>query len=1200
MMKQLLEQWRKVRNALKSFSKPESGDADALVKQSAALLRLILNNDSNATVTDYGNFGMISIGSKTRGKVRPVSRLKKYFKCIRKSNTLGPYIQMSEYDPESPLLSPMTMEYVNSHPARDRILSRILHDTVPGGAMNLPLALIMLPCLLDEYCDPINHWLLRELKEYVEYVNPGYGVEYSMTKNGVVVGESCKDALIAKRLVLFVEAYEILLTSYSVKNDALLHEAFHYVFKDPDINAKNLGSMIYQPKTMAMALTQSGYRVIWEGGAEGLVAYSIKEVDDDHNDKLAYSLVEREVQKSITELQDSGCRLIAKELVRLISADVTTDNFRMVSFLESLPRLSGFTHSDRFLSMKAQLDVKPITKPAASSEKTQSIIKTLCTAVEQRGGFPSYEQALTLISTSMTSKSSGEDEPVKFTIDMSGSDLIGDGTNRKEMNVSMNSKSAYWLAYGIELLDELDGVMTDEVRLGQRYVTMGKLARMIVLVKELYYVISLLFGISLMDAIPFTTFAERFSLSHLMGRKLFDHAMGIKHSGLGDRCIFGKDFKEFDMHAQRMNAINDIEKSLLDFLATHGNYTQPWGPANTINAFGRVLKSYAGGLYSLAKRMFEDGSITGGKVKVEDYLGEFEVIKHIGLQSGHLLTAAIGTTINLSDFLYMLDELCKDQNLRDKFGMSEEESWFMGDDSSALAVVDRNKLSTQDLFDIRALMTRCSDDNGLINNPAKCLVRCFAGSYLKVEYMYGFVYGRSVTSAIVAENSVPDVANVEEMRGKSAVFSTMVARGMPPTVAAQYFHFYGILRSGIKTSHGDSHEWYYPSCMYLYSPNGVGALPLSVFGGSRDIAIAMLAKINPSFERCLNDAMTMLDVKPTDLADQATRAVSRGRTKPENVFAQGAYIAKIAVPLSRRIESSKARRRWNGRSMPLPNIDSMSVYNIGESSVRSVFQGSSTIRKIRRETRNVQAQTIYDTCRAQVTKQSIRAMFPYVFECDWEMECEVLPDDKPNPFPLLKCRLYDCVPTGFHPGIKALTGDEILRILRRDPYARKDLVKEAIMSILLHPSVSNDPELIHDALVIMGFRTDLAAQVATKFTMLATSTKFGTLASSLSFVDDVFEPIMMNQALYNTYVNVPKHPDVKMTGYIEDIALFWALQYGMMSGRFYRWKFSYYDTFVPAFNGHMYGRSAVMQRAAYLLSLYPKKDRQIVSGQIEV
>jgi len=600
-----------------------------------------------------------------------------------------------------------------------------------------------------------------------------------------------------------------------------------------------------------------------------------------------------------------------------------------------------------------------------------------------------------------------------------------------------------------------------------------------------------------------------------VGSKFLDDLSNAYSSSHGDAVLAGADYTAFDVTERFENARVYQYKGTVDALSELG-----------FTDFAGV----DGGLVSIMKKLFGKGIAYGGifisgKMPlgfIEKYFGDrtpsakeaneiaerenfkFRVFELDQLRSGELITLAMNSINNHCNFKAFFERFKPEY-------MHLTRLRVQGDDSLLTWKLEPGQEFTKERYsEYVDTLTDVTSKNGLSIKKTKFLLRQTLVEFLQVTWLYGILLPKPVVQPFASEK----VAEFEDYASRSQTYvgksSTLVSRGISINTARLYNFYLNAfalrsLQSG--SNPGKITAYYYPQ-MAMYAPKlhkGTGNVPWCPIGANMDaVLVAWYTNMSASQKLLVETAIAVLSARINNEKDRMADLLNSDSTRvtPNNPFLNGRNFLKTTMPYDRVLISQQLEPLLSEIGL---KIKSLAYYRLPYETIRLSIQSNATLREL-----NVRNRSGYANAAWEIAKKGIRIPFDRGYE--WVTayrfktgpEIDDVMDPRITPVSSLDPRLESIyVKLGIIKSkeLFSVSPSRLLAILSRDRYFPTTIREESLIQILSHPSIYGNRNLIEMALVTIGARYDLAAQVANQFLNDTASFVFRTNIGGISLGD---------------------------------------------------------------------------------------------------
>jgi hypothetical protein len=688
----------------------------------------------------------------------------------------------------------------------------------------------------------------------------------------------------------------------------LVKEVVVNMFRDPNHEAQFVKSKTSILKQLVFSRSTRGDVVKWSPlsvKTDPLKEFSIGKIEDEgvllgdkkvpFNDSAYYGAVAEKVLESLAELRKKGYNLLADKLQAFCSPEVvvTRENLAAMAMLNSIEAMVGFTRGEKIQSFKKQIKKegsKPVN-PGYLPEMSRHINAFVDWAAEN-GRFPTEREWKERLHTALNSNSAGGPR-AKYRFKLDG----------ETVEFSASDKLMVFLQDPMRWISakEFDKSLTKLFPGGitSRDVVGGRDTRAVWMIALVIYLYETIWGYAELDFLTQVDDEASFGEVGLAAHKAYIYNTSVMY-------IFNvlKDFSSYDTTQEWENARGPFAKLMVEAMNAKGL-------TENINGMGTIPEIYLKVAHKLRDAVFD--------------LGNGELVNPQQTHSGELNTANRNTILNKSEDDYeerVINERYPD--LREVIGPRDHRS-VLGDDS--IKDYQVSKMPTvEDHVAWGEAIQNAATECGFEINRFKTVRRTAYGEYLKVLYIYGHMIpqlGRLMPFSSERTNTLMDP--IESMRGVVSFLRTLVARGAPHEFCLRYGHHLWNIRRGVRTAFFRSREARaeafnsgkitekfidYPFAVYWtpQSLGGVGELPFTMMGASKDALIYVWGKEYPGMLDVINEAAHALDYGGQDINREIAKQIeASGEVKPYED-----WLNENVLDNTRRLRMTQERDRFPG------------------------------------------------------------------------------------------------------------------------------------------------------------------------------------------------------------------------------------------------------------------------------------------------
>jgi hypothetical protein len=1008
-----------------------------------------------------------------------------------------------KYDPDDPYPHPHRLDDLDDE-GRDEV-SRYAKDLDdPGLSMSIGNLFFIFRCAVGTMRYTLNPFV-RRARYYAESL--GSDIEDAARPGG---GVCPSDSMARVRLSMclhFALSFEDMAKGSEgsiegVSVDEVLSllyvEAFEYLFSDPFYRTKTYKGLCGLHLQSAFCMSSRGVTLNWlaQNSFFDSPDFSLSHAEPRFfegltNDRAYYERPSiqaalRENEKLLTE---TGLVITRMLCVYLLRADVNHSNLRLVTVLEHIRSLTGFTRTKAAVSHRQTMEGAKVETPVNPPYAThlRAVWTEFYTWMFREGGqHVMTDEELTLSAPFfMTSRSAGGSFNV---IPFEVADPEPGPRNRKK-NIEFSGRSKA-LVY---LLDPYLATDFSEVGRGytidrpgvlaSRHVPDGKAARAVMMQSLQRFLGEIPMGDRLYSYqlrkrermfkdtfdLPLVFSSNDYIVGRDTGVITHDHAAGLYASSRAEVLISDEDYDAFDVHQKNDNMRSIILSALFDF-------------AKPINPVYALL----GGVdfMDIMRTIWGSGNVYNAYYVSRDSVRS-EIIEADQLGSGEFMTLSINNMSNqaLSRHFY---SRVKESGMDLRMIRQRKQ----GDDSEAYYRFVGDPPDSQTLEAFVNLGSDSARENGYSLNVTKTVTRFHYAEFIKKRFIHGYEVPRLHVQYFNAERVSKNIDLLDEIRGKRSTFSVMAMRGSNPEFLYRMLFFYYLIRANTQYVSPERIKSlvYYPPVGF-FTPlglKGVGVYPGTILGSNVDASCAYLIKNDPVLRRLVNTYASLLSVNVPSKGDAIARyAVKKGvRLKGEKQFKPIKGIKFIDDSVRRlmgarykdSLEAVAALASFNYRlSRDLQFAD------YAETLVKRELKNASAARTIDHLNHQRAIQRSLFRARAS-SKDFVGGFLPWLNSVAVDQK-DVEGSNIPHPF---VCTHRSVSKLFSHFGIRTWEGQqslrpiEILNFLRRmDRFFPKHYDPEVVFKTLMDQTVLSNPEVLRLILIAMGMHSLKAGNAAT-------------------------------------------------------------------------------------------------------------------------
>jgi hypothetical protein len=896
----------------------------------------------------------------------------------------------------------------------------------------------------------------------------------------------CDDAAVVVRMFILLNAW-IVQQSYHELNAAPDIEIAEYLFNDPVRNNKELKSMLGVLRQSVFSMSDAGLMVSWNNPGltavyPALARYQVLEIEA--NDKVYYSVMYYQIREDLLKLRAAGLYLTEDIATKLISAKVSDVSMREAVWLGAIIAIPGYTRTDTkktFNKKPRPPEDRDVPMAKILEDEMDSVLRTAI----QEGRVMDYRTWRRNVPSNLTGKSSGGWKGKVLATLPTGNAGFGGATTRRatEVELQFTSKRAAYImnpdvVFGREYI-RAPYTVSNPGTVGSRDVVAGKPSRMISARRVATYAAELIISNAINDIMqridredptPIGTPNDFATLDS--GSIFVTHSYNFFATTISGIIIDGTDYTGFDTTEQWWNTLKYLSEGA----------KRAFKRAGLLEPFGDIFTS----MIDFIDTIWGDGIATGAVYKLPGGV-ETGTIETDQVLSGEHLTFAKNSIANRANV--KVQEERRTAKYGDLIRMLHVA--ILGDDLSRwLMLSDVNRWTKTTYMNVVNIHMGTTLENGFDTNLSKSVMRSHFGEFLKVTVCYGVHIPLAHMQMIAAEkNSLQETSTL--LQGYLSKLKTMCSRGFSAKVAMHIMIWTYRLRTGVQIRTREFRKTYYPPMITLFTPvrmGGMGMWPNMYAGISMDGPLAVLSKYNPEYKRRCEIASGIVEVRTDEIRRQLARdAVSGKNISPRDAFQPG-LVDMRGTLLGERIRTSDGAANALIRRGVRPKRD-YSYKLLPERMIEQSIQSEKAFQRLFTfEGRNVGA--MMERNAAQGRTVSFERDFDWLLSMDWAFYT-------PEPVQGRDNKQQLCPVAGITGDTRKVLIDigvgadrdqfsvripDVMRILRKDPNARRDLTGEQIFNILAAPEIAPYAENILDTLVYMGFRPAEAAQVSVLLT----------------------------------------------------------------------------------------------------------------------
>jgi hypothetical protein len=1002
--------------------------------------------------------------------------------------------------------------------------------------------------------------ILRMMRQYLKDV---FNDEEPFREGARGIAYFHSDLAAPKRFLVLLNLFGLWQDFADILNEGVMIQVATYLFANPDLHSSNLKSMTSILKQSAFCLSKAGVIPVWYGNAieahrPYLEGYSDGFIEG--ADEAYWSFVRSKAVEDADHLRKAGLGLLADEWIILLSAEASRTNIRKATMYESLTAMTGFSRSEILESHAQQVGVEDIGKDfvPAFKENLQLEWKAALDWGKRNNKIPDYNTFVAQVVSFLTSRSAGGDKTeisvkvkdfggVRVSKDESGEGVIRHRFTDKTMNFFSNPE---------RYLDP-DQVRAGYTELqpggvGLRRVAGSRQTRAIFMRRLAHYLHEAPIAVVGMDHQQSNTKDDHplgtpndFTLGTEKGVILFDHWSGFLGTTQSLVYIDGADFSSFDATQHEANVRKWIREAVIDKLRALG-FVDKWGPFS--GGLPEVMEILWGKDHTIEAVFKSEGVRVGGEKRTL-------ILKLDMLQSGELMTITINNYTNRANTRTQIDVMAGDR-LYDR--MSLLKVGFMGDDSIKYWRVGDVNSMTPELY--ASYVTMAGDvakSNGLDLNPYKSVLRRTYYEYLKKKVIHGMYVPLLHIQLASSERPPKDVFPVEQVRSYASTTAAYIFRGGNEQFRHRVVHYTWRVRGSIKmpVSAGQNQFYYLPMAA-IWTPSGqkgLGQLPWTSIGASKDFVIAIECMSNQSFRDLIGRAAFILAVDESRVAkDLARRIVDGADITPRNAFSGGIQFVSSTMPKDRIQAAIRAKRALD--SIGAPSLDDKYYPDLPRVLIEKAIAGNTNLKK-HDALRKLRAGRDYIRKQKQSGVKDPIAFFPWIRAFTWE-DGELIPHNgkQSTPFPALQGFGHDAV---MRYGVASdrsayeLSGNDFLtRIRNMDPLFPRHIQPEAIFGYITNATIIQSPRNVINALVAMGARSDVAAKVANELDVQGKSFAFRQNAKAFSLNDTFIPNLDLSLSGHQRAVTLTPMPDRNFEFLVYEVGMLLSITRGYRGGGF--------------------------------------------------
>jgi hypothetical protein len=1003
------------------------------------------------------------------------------------------------------------------------------------------------------------------------------------------------DSMVAKRAFILIHAewYEhVWFTSRSRVNEEIgysittLREVVNFLFQDPDANNKKLKDMLSIMRQSVYALSKTGRQIKWNAvdytqRLNTLTGWQEQDMNEELTDQVYFDFSREEIIKSSNDMKDNGLISLNKLANALIDAPINDINNNAAMFMDAILALPGYTRTDPLLSQIKQADNiserKPDDTKAPFSEILTDRWREIGKYIIDEDLVLSWNDFLNIWPQILNNKGSGGDR-VSLRVQLRDRGLSAGIRKLKgkrvggKISIGGNFTSKIFVGYA-----RPETVITEEaIRrkytildpgiTGSRVVTAARLLRMVLPERTSRIAASEVFARGIQryhikndDVNASFGTSNDFHVGQEVGIPDLDHAAGAVSSSDPKTLNILKDFSAFDASEMWWNTRRDAIEGLKEAFIQRSR-TGAFGP-------------FEGGIPELIDVIWGPGGGTDawfliGKrsdmVGNEDYIleekrkgsklirfGSSALINLDMLRSGERVTLDYNNVSNYANFVYTLEQLRKLEEV--KFNISLLRVRFMGDDEYEMwYIVNRDKWTVEVHDKVATISEESAQANGFKLNKFKTSIRIFYYEFLKKKWIHGIHFPLVHMQMFSAENVTIPVSPVQLIIGYGQTAAAYAWRAGAEVLCRRVlYHTWNIVRRIKMPVTFNKNQFFYLPFATIWTPislGGVGHVPFTLYGASKDGAIILMLKKNLTWRKLVENAAHVLDVRITSkrrivatILAKAGENIKKGMpTDAQLLDTDGNVISND--PLGKGIKAYQDIINRSGRMKSAfeafnhakdnrwPRAEEVYYGNAARNAARKAVESSSKLVELDLLS-NKQIGNEFADRAADGRVKNIYAEAPWLKYVNYTFgePLKVLHTMTMSPHAgsdEVKRNMIAYFGINGSKDAFKLTTDRFLQLLRRkDKRARRDLSADEILEYLSNERVSITQENIVKALIMMGFLESNARSVVSALDSLESLNAFINNAKVVSLGDIAFGTISTTLNDYNRVVDI-EFPDL--------------------------------------------------------------------------
>jgi hypothetical protein len=858
----------------------------------------------------------------------------------------------------------------------------------------------------------------------------------------------------------------------------VLEECANLFFADPYGNGKVVKTATSVIKQMVFARASKGVLGKWSPIREKtdhLEGFHLGRIEEDghlekgqympFNDAAYYTVFSSQAREGLETMEMAGFKHLAAMYRDLLSPglEVTEQKLASMALLNTIAGMIGFSRSDPVLSYKDQIKMTWTTpaNPGYIPEINKVVDDFVDWAVDNNK-FPTDAEFHSRMHTALNSNSAGGPK-AKYVLNFQG-----------EREFTAGDKQLVFMSDPWKYISKaaFDESMTpaNPANVAGRDVVDMKNTRAVWMFGLTPYLYETAWGYAKLDYLLQTEWAA-FGEVGLEAHKVYMYNTSVWY-----KINVMKDFKNFDVTQGFTNAIGPMAKAMVGAMNRHHLIGQ-------IGELGSLPQAYLSVAHKIRDAVYN--------------VGDGTLVNPQQRPSGHLDTANDNTFINMAEDNYeerVINERYK--QLRELIGNRDHYS-ALGDDSEKDYLVSRSP-GPGDIDDWTSAIETAAKECGLFINKPKSVVRTSYHEFLKVLAIYGRLIPQLARLMMFSSERTNNLVDpIESLRGVASFLRTVVARGGPHEWCLKYMHHVWNIKRGVKGNFFKNTaakekvsaalakenkvlerfvDYPFAAIWVPQSLKGVGELPFTLLGASKDAMIYLWAKEYPGMAEVINDAAHALDQPGGDIE----REMAMDLEKSGQMDKYRDWLKQYTMNAGRNLAMKVERDKYP--SIVLGDLD----YEYApRRRIVKVLKGNAKINSLARERKRFQANRLEERMKVVRATDYLKVNFGWL-DSITVRHLEELPDIQEGVAVLVRDESLQRFERKI--GFSTVSNDQkvilqkVFRILNDNVFnAESELSFDTLMQLFTRPDIFPNPELIASVAVRIGADPQRAVQFAETF-----------------------------------------------------------------------------------------------------------------------